>query len=180
MPQLAEDAQRPVGLLALEEHHTDPPRQRGLRDGRVGVPGDPPGGDEPFREPVVRPVDEVRGLPQFLRSSERIARSCPVTPGVVEGVRGLVLVNIGDLVERLPQRAHPRGQITDHSVHVGGLIEPPACVGRPPQCLGCLGGVGSRIEERGHHGPPGTSCVLEVRRTPTRLSAVTNTLEVRS
>lgn len=57
---------------------------------------------------------------------------------------------LGDLVERLPQRAHPRGQITDHPVHLGGLIETPARVRESAQGFGRLGGVGSRIEERGH------------------------------
>lgn len=64
-------------------------------------------------------------------------------------------MNIGDLVERLPQRVHPRGQITDHPIHLGRLIEPPTRVREPPQRLGRLSSIGNRIEERGHHGPPG-------------------------
>ncbi|WP_179947112.1 alpha/beta hydrolase family protein [Tessaracoccus flavescens] len=73
-----------------------------------------------------------------------------MAPGVVERVRGLALVNISDLVERLPQRAHARGQITDHPVHLGGLIEAPARVREAAQGFGRLGSVGSRIEERRH------------------------------
>lgn len=119
-------------------------------DGGLGVPGDPPRSDEPLREPVVGPVDEVRGLTQLLRSGERVAHSCLVASGVVEGVRSLALVNIGDLVERLPQRAYPRRQITDHPIHLGRLLETPARVGQPAQRLGGFRGVGSRIEERGH------------------------------
>ena len=155
MPQLAEDAQRPLGLLALEEHHADPPRRRGLLDSGLGVPGDPPRGDEPLREPVVRPVDEVRGLTKLLRRSERVSHSCLVVAVVVEGVHGLALMGGGDLVECLPQRAHPRGQVTDDPVHLGGLIEAPARVGQAPQSLRRLSGIGSRVEERGHLIPPG-------------------------
>ena len=57
---------------------------------------------------------------------------------------------LGDLVERLPQRPHPREQITDHPIHLGGLIEAPARVGQPSQGFRRLSSVGSRIEERGH------------------------------
>ena len=170
MSQLAEDAQRPVGLVTLEEHHVGPPRRRGLLDGGVGVPCDPAGRDETLGEPVVGPVDEVRRLAQLLRSSQRIPHPGLVAPVVVERVRGLALVNIGDLIEHLPQRPHPRREVADHPVHLCGLIERTARVSQPPQSLGRLGGVGSGIEERGHHEPPDTSCVMEVRRTLAKLS----------
>ena len=68
----------------------------------------------------------------------------------MEGARGRVLVNIGDLVERMPQRPHPRGQVTDHPVHLGWMIEPPARVREAAQGFGCLCGIRGRIEERGH------------------------------
>ena len=58
MPQLTEDAQRPVGLITLKEHHVDPPRRRGLLDSGVGVPGDPTGRDESLRD--VRPPGRER------------------------------------------------------------------------------------------------------------------------
>ena len=90
---------------------------------------------------------------------------------VVEGVRGLALMNVGDLVERLPQRAHPRGQITDHPVHLDGLIEAPARVGQAAQGFGCLGGVGSGIEERGH-GDLLVPCDGEVRTFGRKMSVV--------
>lgn len=89
MPQLAEDAERPVGLLALQEDHVDPPRRRGLFDGGLGVPGDPARSDETFRDPVVGPVDEVCGPTQLFRSSERVSHSCFVIAGVVESVAAL-------------------------------------------------------------------------------------------
>jgi hypothetical protein len=135
------------------------------------MPGDPPRSDEPLREPVVGPVDEVRGLTQFFRSGKGVSHSCLVVASVVEGVRGLALVNVGDLVEHLPQRAHPRGQITDHPIHLGGLIETPARVGQASQRLGCLSGVGSRIEERGH-GDLLVPCDGEVRTSERKMSVV--------
>ena len=65
-------------------------------------------GDEPFSEPVVGPVDEVRRLAQLLRSSQRIPHPGLMVPVVVERMRGLALVNIRDLIEHLPKRPHPR------------------------------------------------------------------------
>ncbi|MFA5566122.1 MAG: hypothetical protein WC184_09200 [Acidimicrobiia bacterium] len=77
-------------------------------------------------------------------------------------MRGLALMGTSDLVEHLPERAHPRAQVTDNPVHLRGLIETSAGVSQSPQRLGRLSGVGGRIEERGHGGPP-ESCYSKVR-----------------
>ena len=57
--QLTEDAQRTVGLVALEEHHVYPPRRRGLFDGGFGMPGDPPNCHESFGESVVGLIHQI-------------------------------------------------------------------------------------------------------------------------
>lgn len=135
------------------------------------MPSDATRCDEALRKAVVRPVDEARGLTKPFRSGECVSHSCLVVAVVVEGVRGLTLVNISDLIERLPQRAHPRGQVTDHAIHLGGLIEAPARVSEPAQGFGCLGRIGSRVEERGH-GDLLVPCDGEVRTIVRKMSVV--------
>ena len=82
------------------------------------MPCDPAGRDGTLREPVVGPVKEVRRLVLLLRSSKRVPHTDLVVAVIVERMRGLALVNIGDLIEHLPQRPHARGQITDHPIHL--------------------------------------------------------------
>ena len=116
-----------------KEHHVDPSRRHGLFDGGLGMPRNPPRCHEPFREPVVGLIDQTSGLPKLLRRGESVADSgCVVAVVVVECVRGLPLVHISELFQHLVKRPHPRGEVTDHLVHLGGLIECGGSRGRAP------------------------------------------------
>ena len=146
-----DDRQHLVGVLAFQEHDAHPPRHR-PRCCRGGIPGDPPRGSHCRIHPVVYPVQQRRGLLQLSGRGESVGRTGGLIPGVVVRAHPVLEVGGGELVEHLPEGAHPSKQITEHGIGVGGVLEHPGGVCEPTERFGRFGGVHGRVLESRHDG----------------------------
>lgn len=99
-------------------------------------------------------VDERAGLVQLVGRGQRFDRAAGQVAGLVGDLVLLVQVDGGELIQDLPERAHPAQQVTDHRVGVGRVLDGAGRVREPAQRLVGFVGIAGWVGERGHSGPP--------------------------
>ncbi|MFC5123115.1 hypothetical protein ACFPRL_06630 [Pseudoclavibacter helvolus] len=141
------------GLVALQEDDRHPLPLRGLPGDAAQVPGC-------LIEDALGGADVPCGLLECVGSGPGVG-SPEITVTVIVGGAALVgEAGSAELDERLLQGAGRAEEFPDDAVEVVGVVDTDGGVCETAQRLAGFLGVGGRVVERGHVGPPGGSVVM--------------------